>query len=167
MNDSQPYISTTRTGLKYGFYTAVACLVVGIAFSLLFRAAGESGMNIFILCIGIAYGMLEFRRAQGDHATYLQCFNLGMIVSVISGLFLGVLSSISAYLLSPSDLGKIKAMYLDQFEIQRYSEKEIESMKPILDFMFSPTGAFLGTVIVWCFLGLIVTAVSSLFMRRN
>lgn len=166
-NPPPVYVSTTRTALKYGFYTAVACIVVGIMFSLLFNAQGESGMTIFILCIGITYGMLDFRRANADRMTYMQCFNLGMIVSVVSGLCLGLLSAISISLLSAKDLAKVKDMYLHQFEVQGLAERELEAMKPMLDFVFSPTGAFIGTTLVWAFLGLIVTLVSGLFMRRG
>lgn len=162
-NDSP---STTRVGLKYGFYTALACLAIGIIFSLILQV-GESSLNIFILSAGIAYGMLEFRRGNYDILSYGQAFNLGMIVSVVSGLCLGILSSISAFLLTEKDLAKIKDMYMHQLEMQGYGEKELEAVKPMIAFVFSPTGAFLGTVFVWTFLGLLITALLGLFMRRQ
>ena len=158
--------STTRVGLKYGFYTAIACLVVGIMFSLVLQG-GDSGLNIFILSAGVAYGMLEFRRGNYDVLSYGQAFNLGMIVSVVSGLCLGLLSAISAFLLTQKELAKVKDMYMHQLETQGYGEKELEAVKPMLNFFFSPTGAFLGTVFVWALLGLVITALLGLFMRRK
>jgi hypothetical protein len=167
MQNQNTPLSTTRVGLKYGFFTAIATLVIGLVFALLFRSGGESGFTIFIFAIGIVYGMLEFRRANEGLLSYLQAFNLGMIVSVMSGLCIGLMSALSIAFVPAKDLAKIKDMYLQQFEMQGYSDTQLEAMKPMVNFMFSTSGAFMGTLIGWTFLGFLMTVLIGVFMQRK
>lgn len=160
--------STTRVGLKYGFYTIIAYLLVNIVLSQAVPVGGIAFMlNLVVFSASISYGMLEFRRGNDDTMTYLQGLNLGLIVSALSGLFLGLLGAITLSVMSSKDLQTMKDLYLKNLEAQGYAAQQLKEMKPMLEIMYSPTGAFVGSLFSWLFLGVLITLLMGLFMRQK
>ena len=160
--------STTRVALKYGLFTAAAYLVLGIFAGVL---AGMSDLlvliNLIVFSAGISYGMLEFRRANDDTMSYLQGLNIGMIISTIAGLCLGVLSAASIALTDPKYISQAKEIMLKNFKAQDYTEESLKGAKMMLHFIFTPTGSFIMTLFAWVLVGTIITLLMSFFMRQN
>lgn len=155
--------STTRVGLKYGFYIIMAYIII----SLLFGEFVET-IFLFIFTASISFGMLEFRRGNHDSMTYLQGFNLGMIVSTIFGIGLASLKALDVYVAAPAEIAKEKEKMMKNMQaIYNFSDKDLEIQKATYDFMFTPTGAFTQNLLAIMIIGLIVTLIMGLFMRRR
>jgi Protein of unknown function (DUF4199) len=159
--------TTTKVGLKYGVFTAVALLLVSFVAGLLLP--GDSAgvfLTLFVFFAGIAYGMIEFRRNNDNSMTFGQGFGLGMLVSAIVGLIHGTIAWLTLFMMGAKAIDEQKQKALVQLE-KYYSDEEIEKAKPMLEWMFSPGFMFFLSVIGFLFLGLIVTLFASMIFRRE
>jgi hypothetical protein len=160
--------STTRIGLKYGIYTGVSL----VGYSLLLYTLNlnnESSLSILSSVIGIAglvFGVIEYKRADEGYVSFGQAFHIGMVVSVISGLFDAFFNLI--YLSYNSTiLEKLKGEMIKSYEKQKLSDEQIEQLMPFINWFCSPSGIFIMSVIVSFVGGALLSLLVAAIMQKK
>lgn len=168
MNEELNPISTTRFGLKFGLYCGVALSL----YEVLILELGLSDDNLIgllayvILIAALHMGMRDYKKANEGYMTFGQGLGIGLIVSTISGILLGAIQSVYFYF-KPALVERMKEEIFKAYDEQGIPPEQVETMRSVIDFMLSPGGIFVLTVISYFILGLLLSLITAAVHRRN
>jgi len=168
MNEEVNPISTTRIGLKFGLYSGIAISVYSIlTLELGISEDGLVGMLEYVLLIAALHlGMRDYKKGNESYMTFGQGFGIGLIISTITGLIGGAVNSIYLYL-KPEVLNKMKDLAMNTPDMQKLEAQELELANTMMNYMLSPGGFFLISVISYFIVGLILSLIVSAFNKNN
>lgn len=162
-----------KRGLIYGGAIAAA----GAALTAVISAAGlqpteGAGQLVGLLgllfpVVGIVLAIRAAKRAETGEFTFGDGFKQGLVVSAVAALLSAVLTYLYVTVIDPDYLETVRAATEAQLRAQGYSAREIARTQAATGGMTTPGAASLIGGITQFVLGLVISALAALFMRRK
>ncbi len=168
--------STTRIALRYGLYAGLALIIfsaimniTGLSFN---RSASFLSFFVFlgIAVAAIVYACKEFRAANGGYLSLGQAIGLGTVLSIVSGLLVGIFTTIYIKIIDPSFIDKTFDATRQQMEEQgNLSDEQIDqAMDMTRGFTETLLGlSFITTPIFYAIGGLILSLIIGAIMKKD
>ncbi len=168
MNEELNPISTTRFGLRFGLYGGVALsLYEVLILELGLSDDGLIGLLAYVILIAALHlGMRDYKKANEGYMTFGQGLGIGLIISTISGLLLGAVQSVYFYF-KPEFIVRMKEEILKAYDEQGIPQEQIEAMQGMINYMLSPGGIFILTVIGYFIMGLLLSLVTAAVHKKT
>ncbi len=161
-------LTISRASIKFGLILGLA----QVAFFIITVLLGIEQDNpisyiSYAIIIGLLiYALLEVRRVN-ESLTYGEAVGIGSLTSGIGGAISGLVSAVYIWL-DPSYLEKIKEKAMEKiYENPDMTDEALEMTEKMMDFSFSPGAIFFYAVFGTLILGLIVSLILGLILKRN
>jgi hypothetical protein len=163
------FIKSTMT---YGLITGVALILYTLLLystnNLLRENFLLSLMNYLILIGGIVAGTRSYRdRALQGYITYSKALGYGVVMSIFTGIVLGIFTYLLYTMIDPGLMEKSMAMIQEEMLKQGIEPGRVESISKMQRQIRSPFMMLIGSVLTYAFLGLIFSLVTSAFLQKN
>jgi hypothetical protein len=163
------FIKSTMT---YGLITGVALIIYTLLLystnNLLRQNFLLSLMNYLILIGGIVAGTRSYRdRMLQGYITYSKALGYGVVMSIFTGIVLGIFTYLLYTMIDPGLMEKSMAMIQEEMLKQGIEPGRVESISEMQRQIRSPFMMLIGSVLTYAFLGLIFALVTSAFLRKN
>jgi hypothetical protein len=171
--------SAARLALKWGGITAlVEILITTIRFALGYYS-GYSGLvfgllNFAVITTGLVMALREFRRLNGDRFTLGEGVSLGALMFVIIGLLDTFYTQFYQSVIDPNLISKTLEQTRDFMEAQGIPDEQLEKFDDQMSELEAAQrkkgasgSTFLLGVLWWGLGGVILSFITSLFMRRE
>ena len=159
--------------LKRALIYGAAIAIAATALTAVMGAAGLEGnqavgyLGLLFPIIGIVLAIRAAKRAETGEFTFGDGFKQGVLVSLVAALLGALLSYLYLSAVNPGYLDAVREATRAQFEAQGLSGRELAQAEQMTSAVATP-GAVSGLSAVTSFiLGLIISAVAALFMRRK
>ena len=167
-----------KTIVKYGLYAALVMVILPMIGWL--SASGEMDYKLgevigyttmFLAMIFVFLGIRDYRNREKDgQLKFVEALKLGLLIAIIPAFAFAVIDQLYVNFINPDFYDEYYAYSLDQLKAEMSSEEfeqaaaEMEEQKE----MFSnPAFQFLIMFITVFLVGLIVTVLSGLVLKRN
>ncbi len=161
--------------LRYSIYAALTLIVIGLFnFTVLSKMSYEvqeiaGYLSIFLSMIFVFLGIKQYRdQINGGKLSFVEGLKVGTLIILIPAIAFGLLDLVYTELINPAWKEQYYTHYLEQYK--SLPAAEFEKMKAQLkaqqDMFSSPGLQFLIMSMTVFVLGMIVTVISSLTLRR-
>ena len=130
--------------------------------------AGEGGLGQILYYVGMLVGLIflflgirEKKMSDPSEFTFGKGFTEGLLISVLSGLLIGIFSYAFYTFVAPEVIDVIRESSYAAMEKQGTSPEQIEQARGMMDFFISPMGFFITTLIMYTIGGLILSLIMS------
>lgn len=158
------------TALRYG----VIVSGVGIVFTIILylmdmdTSTLAQVLGYLVLIGGILVGVLEYRdKVNEGFIKYSQVIGMGVLISVIAAVILGLFSIVYMEYINPEMLDKVILQQEEQFIEQGMSDEEIETAIGYMRKFSNPIFSIPFTVIWYAFAGLVISAIAGFFIKTD
>ena len=158
-----------QSAMRYGLYLGITLVVL----SAIINALGPNGKYIgwlqwVILTAGVYMSQYYYRNNElGGFIGYGKCLKLGIIVMMCASIFVSLYTYIYVKYIDLSYLENIKVQMEEVMLQQNIPEEQIESMSQMFSIMQTPEIIFLSGLFGFAFLGLIISLITSFFVKRD
>lgn len=165
-------VSTVNNALKWGGYTAIALIL----FDLILYVTGmkdPAGKNpiqylgFLVFIVMIVMTVKAYKESNGVMSLG-QAIGTGMIASIVASILVGIYIIVFMKFIDPTFIDTMKdAQREAMLASGDMTEEQYESMKGVLEAMFSPGAMFIMSAVMYGILGLITSLISGLIMKNN
>jgi hypothetical protein len=161
-----------RHAATYGFYIGLA-LIVRSLLDYLFGFYGQNqAFNIvayLIMAIGIVWATIQYRDKEKEgFISYGDSVGYGTLLSLFFGAITAVFTVILVTLISPDYMEHVMNMTRDAlYEDGLFTEEQIEMTIAMMEKFRSPVFILFGGIIGSVIVGLIISLIASIFIKRN
>ncbi|WP_375447894.1 DUF4199 domain-containing protein [uncultured Fibrella sp.] len=171
--------STAKLALKWGLITGlVEILVTTIRYALGyysgFSATAFMVINLILIVTGLVMALREFREANGGYMTLGDMMGLGALVFTITGLVDSAYTQFYQSFIDPDLIAKTLQQTRDFMEKQGVPDEQLDKIDEQMSELVEQQqqkgasgSAFLLGIIWWSVGGVVLTLITSLFMRRK
>jgi hypothetical protein len=155
-----------RSGLVYGLTMIIYSLILnftGLAMN------PTMGYISWLIIIGaIVWAHIEYKKANGGFMEYSEGLGLGIITILIGGLISGLFSIIYMTFIDPNFIKNMLTLAREQLEKQpNLNDEQIDAMMKFYEWMFQPHWLFLMGLLGGAIIGLIISAIVSIFTKKT
>lgn len=155
----------SQVGLRYGIILGLIFIVYGMLLQFLDMATNQAlgYINYAILAVGLVMAFRAFMEGGDGYMSLGQGIKIGMLISLISGVFSGIFTYLYIKFVDDSIMTKIMDMQIQKMEEQGMSDDQIDKAMEIAGkFMTAeliPVYAVLGMLFAGFIISLIVAAI--------
>jgi len=117
------------------------------------------GMVVALVCLYL--GIREKKMNNPSEFTFGKGFTEGLLISVMSGLFIGILSYAFYSFIAPEAIELIRESSYAAMEAQGTSPEQMDAARGMMDFFISPLGFMITTLIMYTIGGIILSLIMS------
>ena len=159
------YPSLIYTGIIGGIYILNALVVdaFNITFSVYNQIAGNA-----ILIGGIIYAIYAYRKEYNNNLiSYSRALGFGVLTSLLLGLILSLYTNIYIQYINPDFVDLVKQNMEEKFLQKGFSPEIIDKITARTARMQNPGIVFLRTILSTVILGLVVSLIASIFIKKE
>lgn len=164
------YISTTRTGLKYGVYTGIASLLYSgiLQVARLSEDQFLSSLSTVIMIAGIFYAIREYKQLNDGYISFGQCVGAGSVVSGIAGIISSTFVVIYMRFIEPNAIAEmLKQQRIALEKDGRFDDEQIEQTMTMMGSIMTPEILFVFGFLFTLILGVILSMILGAFMKKT
>ena len=176
-NSQQPNTKKEENSLiKNALYAGIIVGIVLIIYNLIlymtdviYKPKGYIGILQFaILILGIIWGTITYRNQKlGGYISYGKSLGYGVLISVISGVVVGLFTFILYKFIDPELTAKAINAMQEKFLNQGMAAEQVEAMTKMQQKFQSPLLTFLFTILGFAFWGTIFSLIISAFTKKE
>jgi hypothetical protein len=166
-----------KTVLRYGLFSAITIVILFTASWFIFRDSNFEAQEVFgytsmvLSLLFVFFGIKHYRdKENGGQLTFGQGMKVGLLIVLIPALIFGIFDIFYTTVLNPGFLDRYYTAEVAKMQ-QSLSASEFQAAKAELDAekeMFSKPGVAPLVMFLTVFIiGVIVTVISSLILKRN
>ncbi|WP_163707608.1 DUF4199 domain-containing protein [Mangrovibacterium lignilyticum] len=125
-------------------------------------------VSYVILAAGVYYFQQQYRnRELGGYISYGNAVGYGVALMAFAGIIQSVYTVILMKFIDPGILDQIRIMQEEQLMKQGVSDEQIEMASKMMDAFRSPIVIAISGLFSFALLGVIISLVSSIFIKKN
>jgi len=163
-----PLLRHTAT---YGLYIGLALIVLSLISNLLFDQQNKTFnllSNWLIPILGICWATIQYRdKEKGGFISYGDSVGYGTLLALFYGIVTAVFTVILATIIDPEYIGRTLELTRIAFEESGLPEQRIDYLMAVAEQFSRPGWMFIGGVIGSVVLGVIISLIASIFIKRN
>ncbi len=159
-----------KSAMTAGLYLGI----ILIFYNVILYISGQSLNTSFglisyvILAAGVIYFQIQYRnRELGGYISYGQAFGYGVALMAFAGIIQSVYTVILMKFIDPGILDQIRVMQEEQMIKQGVSDDQIEMASKMMDVFRSPIVIAISGLFSFALLGVIISLISSIFVKKN
>lgn len=159
-----------KTSLTAGVYLAIALILVSVIFYVTGNPFSKVGQYISypIMIGGIILAQLNYKKALGGTLTYGQAIGAGVLAMVFASLISGVYNYLLFAVIDPSLQEQLRIFTEEQIVKQgKVPEEQLETVVNMTAKLQTPIMMFVIGLVGGAFIGLIVSLITAIFIKKN
>lgn len=116
-------------------------------------------LGMLLAVVFLFLGIREKKMEDPGDFTYGKGFTQGLLICVFAGLFTGLFSYLFYSFMAPEMIDLIRQGSFNAMEAQNMPPEQIEQARGMMEFMISPTGFFIWTLVAYSIGGLIISLI--------
>lgn len=166
-----PKTSIFATSLRYGLILGAVIIFVSLISQMigLNKTPFDTYATWILFVSMIVWAMSQFRRANGGYMRYGQGLTLGILISIFGGVLVSGNEVFQAHVINPSliDEAVIKTMVTVEEQNPNLTDEQLEFMESFARWVFKPVPLFVSVLVSLVIVGLLISLVLAIFMRRS
>ena len=160
--------TVSKIGIRYGIITGLVLVIYSLILQLLGLATNKPlGYITYLFLIVLIYLSHKAFKDGGDgYMTIGQGLGIGMLISLIGGVFSGIFSYIYLKFIDDSMIQQIKDMQIEEMEKKGLDDATIEKAVEMTGKFITPEMIPLMTIVGLLFIGFIISLIVSLFTKK-
>jgi hypothetical protein len=165
---------TPRSQMSVAFRYAIICSLITIVYNLLLYAINLSTntwlslINYLILLIIIFIAIKDYRdRDQVGFISFGKAFSVGILVALFVGIIFAIYYRIFVSYIDPHFIRDVMDKQVQNLEAKGYSQEQIDRGMVFANKFTSPIFNIIGTIISYCFFGLILSLIESAILKKD
>lgn len=167
----KPQGSSLTIGIRNGLILAGLVFVIGFLSSLVGLQETSFGTYAALILIGAmtVWSMLQLRKKRGGYINFGPAFVVGFFVNLIYSLVIAGLTVLFIHVIDPTFTETFSDELLAQMEEQNpnMSDEELDLGVQIVQWLLQPLPIFFFTLVIFTFVGLIISLVSAAVIQRQ
>jgi len=121
------------------------------------------------MALGIIWATIQYRDKEKDgFISYGDAVGYGTLLSLFFGIIIAVFSVLLVTIISPDYMEHVMNIARDKlYEDGRFTEEQIEMSIEMMEKFRGPVLAFIFSVIWMVFVGLVISLITSIFIKRT
>ena len=163
--------TTTKVGMKYGLIYGVALIGVSLIFYLMgtnLESKVPQFLSYGVLLAVIIMGTKSYRDDDlGGYISYGKSVGTGIVIAFFGSIILAFYMYLFFAFIDPAMADKILEMAEQQMMEKGLPDDQVEMAIEMQKKFITPGWMFAFTILGYTFMGLILSLVTSIFIRRN
>ncbi len=157
------------TGIRIGLFTGAVMVIYALFVQWTQQHTHQAVTSLVYMIqgIGIYYAFSEFKRSNGGFMMYRQGIRIGLWLSLISGLIVGIYYYIDTKYNGNQMLQQMLVVQRQALEKNHTPSKQIEESMAIMKTVAKPPLLILAAIISNLFTGFLLSMVLSSFMQKK
>jgi hypothetical protein len=155
-----------RSGVVYGLIMIIYSLILNFTGLAMNQTMGY--LSWVIIIGAVIWAHIEYKKANGGFMEYSEGLGLGIITILIGGLISGVFSVIYMTLIDNNFIKNMLTQIREQLDKQpNLNDEQIDAVMKFYEWMFQPHWLFLIGLLSSAIVGLIISAIVSIFTQKS
>ena len=162
--------SIWKSTFMSGLYLAIVLILVSVVFYVTGNTFSKVAqyLSYVVMIAGIIYGQVNYRKALGGTMTYTQALGAGVLVMVFASFLTGIYTLLLYNVIDPSLKEQLRIYTEEQITKKRnLSEEQIQAALNFSSKFQTPTMMFIMGIFGGAFGGLIISLITSIFIKKN
>lgn len=158
-----------KTSVIYGLYYAL----ISIALTVVFYATGNMSSTVYqwqgiiVMVAAVVIIQISYRKLLGGWMTYGQGLSIGLVSMVCASVIVAIFSFVLYKFIDPGLLDQIKLMTEEKLYQQGMPDEQINATIAFTSKFQTPAIMAVMIVVNFAFSGLIISAISAIFTKRQ
>lgn len=158
-----------KSAMTHGLYLGI----VLILYSVILYVTGQNlnptlgYISYVIMAAGVVYFQIQYRNNElGGYISYGKALGYGVAMMACAGVIQSLYTVILMKYIDPTIIDQIRVMQEEQMMAQGLSDQQIEQASSMMSMFQSPIIIAISGLFVFALVGLIISVISSIFVKK-
>ncbi|QRR02205.1 DUF4199 domain-containing protein [Dyadobacter sandarakinus] len=162
-------VSTARIALKYGLLASVVIMIYTVIINVTGFSQNQllTSLSTVFVIVAIVLGMKDFREQNKGYMSYGEGLGVGTLLTAVVGLLSSAFTLFYMQFIDPTLITQGLDKMRSDLEKRGLDDAQIDQTMEVSQRFMSPGIVFVSGVLLYVFMGLIISLIVAAIMRRE